>query len=79
MPEKKPDLTFEQALEQLEALVGSMESGDVSLDSLVEKFEEGSRLVKKCEQRLQLAELKVQKLRAGTSPLQTEAFTPGES
>lgn len=75
----EPDLSFEKSLEQLEALVAFMESGDISLDALVEKFEEGSRLVKQCEERLQQAELKIQKLRADNEKLALEAFAPDEA
>lgn len=79
MPAKKPEPTFEEALVQLEALVNSMESGEIPLDTLVEKFEEGSKLVKQCETRLKQAELKVQKLReeggkAVLEPLPADQF-----
>ena len=57
-------LSFEQALEKLEALVDQMEEGDVALADLLEKYEEGSGLLKTCEARLKEAELKIEKLRA---------------
>jgi len=76
MPGKKKEPAFEEALEKLENLVASMESGDVPLATLVEKFEEGSKLVKTCEERLKQAELKIEKLRQDNEAVVLEAFEP---
>ena len=56
-------LSFENALEQLEAIVESMESGEVPLAELLAKFEQGSKLLKVCESRLKDAELKIEQLK----------------
>jgi exodeoxyribonuclease VII small subunit len=79
MSAKKQEPTFEEALEKLEALVASMESGEVPLATLVEKFEEGSKLVKTCEERLKQAELKIEKLRQDNEKVVLEAFAPDEA
>jgi exodeoxyribonuclease VII small subunit len=79
MPAKKEAPSFEQALEQLEKLVATMESGEVPLATLVEKFEEGSRLVKTCEERLKQAELKIEKLRQDNGEAILEPFSPEEA
>jgi exodeoxyribonuclease VII small subunit len=79
MPAKKEELSFEKALENLEALVVSMESGEVPLATLVEKFEEGSKLVKTCEERLKQAELKIEKLRQDNADATLEPFSPDEA
>ncbi|HKQ38719.1 MAG TPA: exodeoxyribonuclease VII small subunit [Verrucomicrobiae bacterium] len=55
-------MPFEAALKRLEGIVEAMESGDLPLESLLEKYEEGSRLVKVCQSKLEEAELKIQKL-----------------
>ena len=55
--------TFEQALEQLETIIESMESGDTPLADLLVKFEEGTKLLKTCETRLKEAELKIELLK----------------
>ena len=55
-------LTFEHALERLEAIVESMESGQVPLAELLAKFEEGNTLLKVCEARLKDAEIKIEQL-----------------
>ena len=56
-------LSFEAALGKLEAIVESMESGEVPLAELLAKFEEGTRLLKVCEGRLKEAELKIEQLK----------------
>ena len=56
-------LSFEAALGQLEAIVESMESGEVPLAELLAKFEDGTRLLKVCEARLKDAELKIEQLK----------------
>lgn len=56
-------ISFESALEKLETIVESMESGEVPLAELLAKFEEGTRLLKVCESRLKDAELKIEQLK----------------
>lgn len=56
-------ISFETALEKLESIVESMESGDVPLAELLARFEEGTRLLKVCEARLKDAELKIEQLK----------------
>ena len=60
------ELDFEAALAQLEALVGRLEGGDLSLDDSLRTFEEGVLLVRQCSERLQSAELRIQKLEEGS-------------
>lgn len=60
---KDAQLSFETALEKLESIVESMESGEVPLADLLAKFEEGTRLLKVCEARLKDAELKIEQLK----------------
>ena len=56
-------LSFEAALGRLETIVESMESGEVPLAELLAKFEEGTKVLKTCEARLEEAELKIEQLR----------------
>jgi exodeoxyribonuclease VII small subunit len=51
---------FEQALEELEALVQRMEKGDLSLEDSLTQFERGIRLTRACEKALREAEQKVE-------------------
>ena len=61
-PPKGDPLPFEEALKKLEAIVEAMESEELPLDTLLAKYEEGTRLAKVCQDKLGEAELKIQKL-----------------
>ena len=63
MENKESKLSFETALSKLEAIVESMETGEVPLADLLAKFEEGNKLLKHCEGRLKEAELKIEQLK----------------
>ena len=58
----KNSLPFEEALNKLEGVVEAMESGDLPLETLLARYEEGARLVKICQDKLSEAELKIQQL-----------------
>ena len=62
MSRKKKEPSFEESLSALEALVNKMEQGDMALEQSLEAFEEGVRLTRECQQRLQQAEQRVQLL-----------------
>lgn len=64
MAEESTNLTFEQALEQLESLVTSMEIGETPLSKLVDRYAEGDELLRFCQSRLREAELKIEQLRS---------------
>jgi exodeoxyribonuclease VII small subunit len=55
-------MPFEEAVKKLESIVDAMESGDLPLETLLQRFEDGTRLVKLCQTRLEQAELQIQKL-----------------
>ena len=55
-------MTFEQAMERLEALVAELESGKCTLDRSLALFEEGTKLTAFCSAQLQNAEQKIIKL-----------------
>jgi exodeoxyribonuclease VII small subunit len=66
------DLPFEESLQKLESIVDAMETGELPLETLLAKFEEGTRLLKSCQTKLEEAELKISKLEknaAGTPQL----------
>ena len=79
--EDKNPLPFEEALKKLEDVVDAMESGDLPLEKLIQRFEEGTRLVKMCQTKLEEAELKIQQLEEnadGDPVLKTVKLTEGE-
>jgi exodeoxyribonuclease VII small subunit len=58
-------LSFEQALAELERIVSELESGQAPLERSIEMYERGAALKAHCEQRLEAARLKVEKIVMG--------------
>ncbi|HTO32917.1 MAG TPA: exodeoxyribonuclease VII small subunit [Pararhizobium sp.] len=56
-------LSFEKAVEELEAIVSALERGDVALDKSIEIYERGEALKKHCEALLGAAENRIEKIR----------------
>tara|TARA_X000000368_G_scaffold33161_1_gene24378 strand:+ start:558 stop:791 length:234 start_codon:yes stop_codon:yes gene_type:complete len=71
MATKKTDINFEKALEELEGIVESLESGDLSLENSLKSFEKGIKLARQCQEQLSKAELQVQKLIEENGELKT--------
>ena len=61
-PAKAVSLPFEEALKKLETIVAAMESDELPLETLLAKYEEGTRLARTCQEKLAEAELKIQQL-----------------
>ena len=61
------DMTFEEALEELEKIVKQLETGEVTLETAVEAYERGSKLKDQCQKRLNEARMKVEKIKEGNS------------
>ena len=53
------EMSFEQAMKELEQVVGRLERGDVALDESITLYERGAELKKRCEAKLKGAEEKV--------------------
>lgn len=58
------EMTYEQALSELEAIVLDLEADERSLKQATEMFERGQALARHCGQLLEQAELKIQELSA---------------
>lgn len=56
------ELTYEEAMAELEGIVDSLEDGQSSLQDAMKLFERGQALVTHCGAMLESAQLKVQKL-----------------
>ena len=54
------ELNFETAMDRLEKIVEQMESGELPLEDLIVRYEEGMNLVKVCQERLATAEQKIE-------------------
>ena len=59
---KQADVSFEDAVKKLESIVEEMESDELPLDKLLVRYEEGTKLVKACEEKLQSAETRMTQL-----------------
>jgi len=53
------EMSFEQAMKELEQVVGRLERGDVALDESITLYARGAELKKRCEAKLKEAEEKV--------------------
>lgn len=75
MPAKKTQTSsFEDALNELEALVESMEQGELPLEESLKSFERGIVLTRTCQQALKAAEQKVEILSQNTLDAEPEPF-----
>lgn len=70
------ELPFEASLEKLEAIVESLESGDVPLAHLLSRYEEASGLLKSCQQQLDAAQLRIERLTRKDGQDALEPFAP---
>lgn len=68
------EMSFEEAMAALEAVVSQLERGEVALEQSITLYERGAALKAHCAEKLRLAEAKVEMIRAaegravGTSP-----------
>ena len=74
MSEIKNEMTFESAMARLEQIVRALEGGNVPLEDLINLFDEGTKLVKLCTERLDKAEEKVRLLQMKDGVLTEEEF-----
>ena len=71
---------FEKALEDLEKIVEAMESGELTLDQALKKYEEGVALVRACQSKLIETEKRIEVLtRTLDGSLKKEAFDPEDA
>ncbi len=79
-PAKAAGLPFEEALKKLETIVAAMESEDLPLETLLAKYEEGTRLARACQEKLAEAEVKIKQLeKASAGELKLKPLAPVES
>ena len=69
-------MSFEEALVELEAIVGRLERGQGTLDDAISAYERGSNLKKHCQKKLDEARMKVEKIRlpVGDGPVEATEF-----
>lgn len=67
MADKKKDISklkFEEAVDALSEIVGSIESGEIELEASLEQYERGMGLIKHCRAILEKAEKRIEKISA---------------
>lgn len=73
------DLSFEQALAELETIVRKLESGETDLEDSIASFERGEALKEHCKKKLADAQMKIEKITIGKDgTAKTEPFTVTE-
>jgi exodeoxyribonuclease VII small subunit len=77
---KNGNVPFEEALKKLETIVEAMESGDLPLETLLARYEEGTRLAQVCQAKLAEADLKIQQLeKNGAGEMKLKPFEDEEA
>ena len=74
VPNNIQSLSFEDALKELEEIVRSLESGNISLDASITSYERGAHLKAHCELKLREAKARVEKI--SIAPDGTPSATP---
>ncbi len=75
MAQKKPEnLSFEQAMDELEQVVNQLEAGDLPLEQALKQFERGISLTRATRQKLDQAEQQVKVLTANTIDAELTPF-----
>lgn len=59
---KVKEMTFEEKIKELEKVVNELESGEIDLDSSIEKYTSAMKLVKECDEKLKNVEEQVNKI-----------------
>jgi exodeoxyribonuclease VII small subunit len=73
------DLSFETAMDRLEKIVEQMESGQLVLEDLIVRYEEGMNLVKVCQERLASAEHKIEIIARNNGRTVVKDFEPNNA
>ena len=71
---KEEDMNFEDAMKALEQIANDLEKGELSLEQSVDKFEEGIKISKKCNEILEKAEKKISILIKDGDEIKEENF-----
>lgn len=59
---KKEDIKFEDKIKELENIINELESGEIDLESSIEKYTKAMKLVHECDEKLKNIEEQVNKI-----------------
>ena len=68
------EISFEQALSNLEEIIRQMESGEAPLESLVTHYQTGVKMLKLCRERIDSAEMKIKEVNEANGALIEKDF-----
>lgn len=71
---KISEMSFEEALRELQEIVRQIESGQDSLDDVINQYERGNQLKKHCETKLKEAKLRIEKITQADNRVTTETL-----
>ncbi len=74
----KEKVNFEETIKKLETIANELETGDLSLDDTITKFEEGIKLSNQCTKMLDEAEKKISILIKKDNEIIEEDFSVGD-
>jgi exodeoxyribonuclease VII small subunit len=78
-PDPNTGPSFEDALQRLDDIVADMEGDRLALDELLARYEEGTRLVRICMERLSAAERRIETITRDARSESATATAPAES
>lgn len=59
---KEKEVKFEDKIKELESIINELESGEIDLDSSIEKYTRAMKLVNECDEKLKSIEEQVNKI-----------------
>lgn len=74
----KEEKGFEEMLDELEEIVQTLEKENLNLDESISKFEEGMKLAKQCNEKIEQAEKRITILLNENGEIKEENFTTEE-
>ena len=78
-PKAVEKLSFEDALEELEAIVRELEAGEAPLEDSIAAYERGTALKRHCEEKLRDAQVKIEKISiSDDNTIKTQPLDPEE-
>ncbi len=67
LPPDIQKMSFEEALTELQQIVGRLEAGQFELEKMIDAYERGAALKKHCEQKLSQAKQQIDKISLGAA------------
>ncbi len=76
---KEKEQKFEEKMKELETIINELETGEIDLDSSIEKYTRAMKLVSECDEKLKDIEEQVNKIVKEDGSLETFQYEDSES